>query len=80
MDQDSIPQQFVTLEKKVEQLVQKCNNLQNSKSGLEAKVRDLEEALSAKNATEQGYMQEKSMIRSKMDNLVGRLDKALGSA
>ena len=80
MDQDNIPQQFVTLEKKVEQLVQKCNDLQNAKSGLEARVRDLEEALRAKNATEQSYLQEKTMIRSKMDNLVGRLDKALGSA
>jgi chromosome segregation ATPase len=76
---DSIPDQFKVLEEKVEQLVQKCNELQNAKSGLETRVADLQESLNAKDVTEKNYLEEKSLIRSKMDDLVGRLDRILES-
>jgi len=76
---DSIPDQFKMLEEKVEQLVQKCNALQNAKSSLETSLDTLQKALNAKDATEKKYLEEKSLIRSKMDNLVGRLDRILES-
>ena len=76
---DSIPDQFKVLEEKVEQLVQKCNELQSAKSNLETRVTNLQESLNAKDATEKKYLEEKSLIRSKMDNLVGRLDRILES-
>jgi len=76
---DSIPDQFKVLEEKVEQLVQKCNELQNAKSSLETKVANLQESLNAKDGTEKKYLEEKSLIRSKMDDLVGRLDRILES-
>lgn len=79
MNIDSIPDQFKVLEEKVEQLVQKCNELQNAKSGLETRVADLQESLNAKDVTEKNYLEEKSLIRSKMDDLVGRLDRILES-
>lgn len=75
----SIPEQFKKLEDKVEQLVHKCNDLQTEKMNLESKIGDLEAALSSKDVTEKKYLEEKSLIRSKMDDLVGRLDQVLGS-
>jgi chromosome segregation ATPase len=79
VDEDSISQQFDKLEERVEQLVRTCNDLQHAKSGLEAKVQELEQALRTKEATERGYIEEKSVIRSKMDDLLGRLDQILDS-
>ena len=79
MNIDSIPDQFKVLEEKVEQLVQKCNELQSAKSNLENRVNNLQESLNAKDATEKKYLEEKSLIRSKMDNLLGRLDRILES-
>jgi chromosome segregation ATPase len=76
---DSIPDQFKVLEEKVERLVGKCNALQDAKASLETKVDDLQKALNTKDATEKKFLEEKSLIRSKMDNLVGRLDRVLES-
>lgn len=79
MSIDSIPDQFKVLEEKVGQLVQKCNELQNANASLEARVASLQESLDAKDVTEKKYLEEKSLIRSKMDDLVGRLDQILES-
>ena len=79
MDVDTIPDQLKMLEDKVEQLVQKCKELQNAKSNLEEKANHLEKALGQKDMTEKRFLEEKSLIRSKMDDLVGRLDQVLES-
>ena len=47
LNMDSIPDQFKVLEEKVEQLVQRCNELQNAKSSLETTVANLQESLHA---------------------------------
>lgn len=80
MDEDTIPKQFQKLEDKVGQLVQTCHDLQDSKVALQAKIGELEETLRTRNATEQDHMEEKTMIRSKIDNLLSRLDQVLDSA
>ena len=80
MDINTIPDQLKTLEDKVEQLVHKCKELQSAKSSLEEKANHLEEALSLKDKTEKRFLEEKSLIRSKMDDLVGRLDQVLESS
>jgi septation ring formation regulator EzrA len=77
VEQDSIPQQFQKLEEKVGRLVQTCHDLQQSEVALKAKVRELEEALKTQDATSQHYMEEKTMIRSKIDNLLSKLDQVL---
>ena len=79
MDEDSIPKQFKKLEDRVEQLVQTCHDLKHAKLELEAKIRELEEGLRTKDATQQSYMEEKSIIRSRIDNVLGRLDEVLDS-
>ena len=77
MEEDSIPQQFSRLEERVGQLVQTCRELQNSKAELEARLRDFEEKLRTKDAAADRYMEEKTLIQSKIDNLLSRLDEAL---
>lgn len=79
MHEDTIPKQFQKLEDKVGQLVQTCHDLQDSKLALQTKSKELEEALRTRNATEQQYMEEKTMIRSKIDDLLRRLDQVLDS-
>lgn len=79
MDEDSIPKQFKKLEDRVEQLVQTSQDLKHAKLELEAKIRELEEGLRTKDATQQSYMEEKSIIRSRIDNVLGRLDEVLDS-
>ena len=80
MDQDTIPEQFKKLEEKVGQLVQTCNDLQQSKASLEAKIRDYQQALKVKGEAEQKYMEEKMMVRSRIDDLLDRLDQVLDSS
>jgi septation ring formation regulator EzrA len=77
VDEDTIPRQFQKLEDRVGQLVQTCHDLQHSKVALQAKIGELEEALKARSATEQQYVEEKTMIRSKIDDLLSKLDQVL---
>jgi chromosome segregation ATPase len=79
VEQGSIPEQFRKLEEKVGQLVQRCQDLQRHKAELEAKIRDSQATLKTKDAAEQQHMEEKTMIRSKIDNLLSRLDQVVGS-
>ncbi|MCK4487605.1 MAG: cell division protein ZapB [Desulfobacterales bacterium] len=79
MEEDSFPGQFKRLEDKTEELIQTCRDLQETKSELEAKIYDLEGALRTKVAAEQEHVEERSMVRSKIEGLLSRLDQALGS-
>ncbi|MBE9582808.1 MAG: cell division protein ZapB [Proteobacteria bacterium] len=79
MEEDSFPGQFKKLEDRIEELIQTCRDLQQTESELKAKIHDLEGALKAKVAAEQEYAEEKSMVRSKIDDLLSRLDQVVGS-
>ncbi len=72
--EESFAEQFKNLEGRVEELVRTCNELRNTKAELGKKVEELEKSLAAKDETEQGYLEERSMIRSRMDSLLGKLD------
>ena len=76
MDEEGIDKQFKRLENRVEELVGLCNELQNTKSELYQRVEELESKLAAKDETERSYQEERSMIRSRMDSLLERLDQA----
>ncbi|OEU47062.1 MAG: hypothetical protein BA861_02585 [Desulfobacterales bacterium S3730MH5] len=78
-EEGSFPGQFRKLEEKVGELVQKCHDLQQTRSELEAKVDELEGTLRIKVGAEQEYEEERSVIGSRIDDLLGRLDQVLGS-
>ena len=77
MAEESFPEQFKKLEEKVEALVQRCRDLQETKSELEARIFDLEGTLKIKTANEDKYIEEKSIIGSRIENLLSSLDQAL---
>ncbi len=79
MEEESFPGHFKKLEDKIEGLIQTCRHLQQTKSELEAKIYELEGALKAKVAAEQEYAGERSVVRSRIDDLLSRLDQVVGS-
>lgn len=76
MDEEGIDKQFQRLESRVEELVRLCTELQDAKSELYQKIEVLESQLAAKDESERTYLEERSMIRSRMDSLLEKLDQA----
>jgi chromosome segregation ATPase len=79
VEEESFPGHFKKLEDKIEDLIQTCRHLQQTKSKLEARIYELEGALKAKVAAEQEYAGERSVVRSRIDDLLTKLDEVLGS-
>ena len=79
MEEEKFPRQFKKLEDKIEELIQACRDFQQTESVLKTKIHDLEGVLKAKADAEQEYAEEKSMVRSKIDDLLSRLDQVVGS-
>jgi uncharacterized coiled-coil DUF342 family protein len=74
LDNELILKQFEEIEKKVENLINVCKSLKTTNLELRNKVERLEEELQGKVETENNYAQEKALIRSKIDGLLGRLE------
>jgi uncharacterized protein YoxC len=74
LDNELISKQFEEIEKKVENLINVCKSLKTTNLELRNKVERLEEELQGKVETEDNYAQEKALIRSKIDNLLSRLE------
>jgi FtsZ-binding cell division protein ZapB len=79
VERDGIPEQFERLEQKVGQLVDKCQALQRGKADLEARISHLEEVVRSKDAAEEQHVEERTMIRSRIDHLLSRLDQVVDS-
>jgi uncharacterized coiled-coil DUF342 family protein len=74
LDNELILKQFEEIEKKVENLINVCKSLKTTNLELRNKVERLEEELQGKVETENNYAQERALIRSKIDGLLGRLE------
>ncbi|MDH4204153.1 MAG: cell division protein ZapB [Desulfobacteraceae bacterium] len=74
MDNEFILKQFEEIEKKVENLINVCKSFKTTNLELRNKVERLEEELQGKVETENNYAQERALIRSKIDGLLGRLE------
>ncbi len=74
MDKDTLITQFNNIENRIESLITRCNSLQNVNLELTAKVEKMEEALKQKEAHEDQDSEVKALIRTKIDNLLERLD------
>ena len=74
MDNDFILKQFEEIEKKVEDLINVCKSFKTTNLELRNKVERLEEELQGKVEAEDNYAQERALIRSKIDGLLGRLE------
>ena len=74
MDNQSLINQFETIEKRLDALIQICNDKDNLNKELNLRIEKLEEELRTKVEAEQRYAEEKALIRSRIDQLLMRLD------
>ena len=71
--------QFEDIEKKVENLIVVCKSLEVTNLELSNKIKSLEEELQGKIEAEKKIAQEKALIRSKVDNMLVRLEELTGN-
>jgi predicted RNase H-like nuclease (RuvC/YqgF family) len=74
LDNDTILKQFNEIENRVESLISRCSSLGTANSELTAKVENLETKLREKETVENQDSEVRTLIRSKIDNLLERLD------
>jgi uncharacterized coiled-coil DUF342 family protein len=74
LDNEQILRQFEEIEEKVVRLIEVCKAHESANSELRDKIRRLEEELQSKVETETNYLQERDIIRSKIDSLLAKLD------
>jgi len=74
LDIDALFSQFTEIEKKVEKLIEICRSQQAANLELHHKIKQLEEELHVKNEAVKRQMEDKALIRSRIDKLLARLE------
>jgi len=74
VDSDLIIRQFEQIERRVENLIETCRDFEAANLELKNQVMKLEEALQTKEETENKYQEETSLIRSRIDGWLAKLD------
>ncbi len=74
MDNELILRQFEEIEKKVESLIEVNKSREATNLELRNKIKRLEEELQGKVEAENNYVEEKALIRSRIDSLLVRLE------
>jgi predicted nucleic acid-binding Zn-ribbon protein len=78
LDRETVLQQFSQLEKKIEDLIESCKRLESTNADLNQQNQQLSQQLEEKIATEQEHDDLKGLIRSRIENLMGKLDGIAG--
>jgi hypothetical protein len=71
---NNVMHQFDQIEEKVGNLIERCSLLEKLNFELSAKVNSLEAELTEKVEIENKHSEQKALIRSKIDNLLLKLD------
>jgi uncharacterized protein YukE len=79
LENDEIVRQFDEIEQKVGRLIEASKSLEATNQELQNKVDSLEKELEGKIAVESNYIEERDLIRSKIDNLLIRLAEMTGT-
>jgi predicted nuclease with TOPRIM domain len=74
LDTEPLFNQFIEIEDKVEKLIQVCNSQQAANLELHHKIEQLEEELRIANETVKRHAEEKTLIRTRVDKLLARLE------
>ena len=75
MESDIILQQFDEIEKKVEKLIEALKSLEAINIEFKDRIQHLTDELQGKVEAERKHDEERDLIRSKVDNLLIRLDE-----
>ena len=79
MEDEHILKQFEAIEARLEALIQLCREKEDQNRELIARVEELEEELRTKVEAEQRITEEKTSIRTRVDNLLKRLEDITGA-
>ena len=79
MEDENILKQFEAIEARLEALIQLCREKEDQNRELIARVEELEEELRTKVEAEQRMTEEKTSIRTRVDNLLKRLEDITGA-
>lgn len=79
MNTDIFFGQLDEIEEKIQRLIEACKSLQADNLELQHKIKRLEEDLHAKDEAVKRQAEEKERIRSRIDNLLARLEDVTGS-
>jgi len=74
LDTEAILQQFELIEKKVERVVQARQQLRQENDALNNRIEQLENLLQEKNEAEKKHEEITTLVRTKIDGLIGRLE------
>ena len=74
MEDSKLINQFQTIETRLDTLLQICQDKDSQNKELSRRIEQLEEELRIKVEAEQKYAEEKALIRSRIDQLLMRLD------
>jgi cell division protein ZapB len=74
LDIEAILQQFELIEKKVERVVQMRQQLQQENDALNNRIVQLENLIREKDDAEKRHAELTTLVRSKIDSLIGRLE------
>jgi len=74
LERDALFNQLGGIEAKVEKLIDLCRSQQTANTELHQRVKQLEEELHLKNESAQRQAEEKALIRSRVDNLLAKLE------
>ena len=73
MDSNQMQQRFEEIERSVERVIEVCRSCEAINLELKRKIEKLEEELQQKVEAERRYQEERSLIRSRIDNLLETL-------
>ena len=74
MDNELLDDKFTDMEEKIDFLIELCQTFQMENTELKGKVDLLESEINKKNATEEQYAEQQTVIRSKIDGLLEKLN------
>jgi cell division protein ZapA (FtsZ GTPase activity inhibitor) len=75
LDDQGLIYQFETIEKRLDALIKICKDKDNQNKELIFRIKKLEEELRTKVEAEQRYAEEKALVRSRVDQLLMRLEE-----
>jgi hypothetical protein len=75
LDDQGLIYQFETIEKRLDALIKICKDKDNHNKELILRIKKLEEELRTKVEAEQRYAEEKALVRSRVDQLLMRLEE-----
>jgi hypothetical protein len=74
VDNDVVLQQFEEIERKIVKVMERCKSLEAENTRLLSEIERLDRELGAKADAEKNFLEERDLVRLKIDDLLARLE------